>query len=120
VEDLKKPNMFSGAISEQVIASWGRIHDTSVSSELTNRPNKLACLSLASLYSLLYSNILAYWAVCVFTTLHFLQNLWTGPFILRVCPWQAFTAYCIVTLQLNGLCTYSHHFSFFKTYEQAH
>jgi hypothetical protein len=32
--------------------SWCRIHNTSFSSLLTNEPNKLECLFLASLYSL--------------------------------------------------------------------
>jgi hypothetical protein len=34
------------------IQTWGRIHNTLCSSQLTNEPNKLDCLSVASLYSL--------------------------------------------------------------------
>ncbi len=36
------------------------------------------------------------------TTLHFLRNLWMGAINLTACHWQAFTAYCDVTLWLIG------------------
>ncbi len=36
----------------------------------------------------------------VFTKLHFLCNLQTGPISKSVCPWQAFLAQCNVNLQI--------------------
>jgi hypothetical protein len=42
--------------------SWDGIHNTLFSSKLTNRPNKLECLSLSSLSSLVLWNSLAHWA----------------------------------------------------------
>ncbi len=38
----------------------------------------------------------------VFTTLHFICNLWMSPISQSVCLWQAFTALCNVTLKLIG------------------
>ncbi len=39
----------------------------------------------------------------IFTTLHFLHNLRTGPISQSIFHWQAFTAQCYVTVWLNGL-----------------
>ncbi len=41
---------------------WGRIHNISFSLLLTNRPNKLDCLSLESLSTLVLYNSLDYFA----------------------------------------------------------
>jgi hypothetical protein len=41
---------------------WGGIHNTSLSLKFTNGTNKLECLSLVSLSSLVLSNAQAYWA----------------------------------------------------------
>jgi hypothetical protein len=42
--------------------SRGHILDALFSSQLTNRPKKLVCFSLARLFSLVWCNTLAYWA----------------------------------------------------------
>ncbi len=74
----------------------GRNHNTSFSSKLTNEPNKLERLPLASLSILEISNT----PEAAFTTLHSLCNLRMLPIGLSVRHWKAFFEYCNVTLWL--------------------
>ncbi len=69
----------------------------------------------------------------IFTTLHFLCNLWMSPISWNICLRQAFSACCNVTFKLSGswisykdyetlwlltLRSYLQHFIFFITYKR--
>ncbi len=50
----------------------------------------------------------------VFPTLRFLRNLRMGPIGWSLCPWQAFSVWCTVTLQLHGPICNLHKLRFCK------
>ncbi len=59
---FSREKVFKEREKGNVFVSLNLIHIASLIEQRTNLPNKLECLSLATLSSLVFSNVLAYWA----------------------------------------------------------